>query len=255
MKQFSILLLSILFLSCSSDNDELIKQVAIQINFSQNWNGTTIEKPDLSNTEFSYIIGDEIKTETKLTIKELKYLISKITLTDGAGKTTTLDGYKLVDLSKGDLTHNLPEKISEGTYNLSMTFGFDNDDNYSQIYTDLANWTVPDMLGGGYHYMQLEGKFTTKENETESFAYHTISAYKATTKEKEDTSFSLDLGTINIKNDATVEIKMNVAQWFNNPNEWNLDELHEKLMGNFDAQKQMSENGQSGVFSLGTVTQ
>jgi len=139
-----------------------------------------------------------------------------------------------------------------------MTFGFNNADNFKVGgYTDLnsASWNVPDMLGGGYHYMQFEGKFLNKDIEQQGFAYHTIGAYNSITKEVEDTSFTVNLGTISIKNDATIEIKMNVAEWFKNPNEWDLNVLNSMLMPNYDAQKLMSANGKSGVFSLGTVSQ
>jgi hypothetical protein len=53
-----------------------------------------------------------------------------------------------------------------------------------------------------------------------------------------------------ITSDITIEIKMNIAEWFKNPNTWNLNELNTILMPNFEAQKMMSANGKS-VFSLG----
>ena len=69
-----------------------------------------------------------------------------------------------------------------------------------------------------------------------------------------DTSFEVDLGTITIKNDATIEVRMNVAEWFKNPNTWDLNSLDINLMSNYNAQLLMSQNGLS-VFSLGAVTQ
>jgi hypothetical protein len=49
-----------------------------------------------------------------------------------------------------------------------------------------------------------------------------------------------------------MEIKMNLAEWFKNPNTWNLNELNSILMPNFEAQKMMRENGET-VFSLSVV--
>jgi len=51
-----------------------------------------------------------------------------------------------------------------------------------------------------------------------------------------------------------MEIKMNIAEWYKNPNTWDLNTLHAPLMPNYNAQKQMNQNGQS-VFSIGTITQ
>ena len=69
----------------------------------------------------------------------------------------------------------------------------------------------------------------------------------------QDTSFKVNLGKVTIKNNTVVEIKMNISEWFKNPNTWNLNILNTVLMPNFNAQLLMSENGKS-VFSLGTVS-
>ena len=42
---------------------------------------------------------------------------------------------------------------------------------------------------------------------------------------------------------------MNLAEWFKNPKTWDLNLLNTGLMGNYDAQRKMNENGQS-VFSV-----
>ncbi|KAB1160775.1 hypothetical protein F7018_02560 [Tenacibaculum aiptasiae] len=253
MKKYFALFLSLLLLSCSSDNDEPIKEVTIKLNFTQNWDGTAIEKSDISNTEFTNKAG------TKLTIDKLRYLISRITLTDGNQNATVFDGYKLVDVSNvDDLTHTLPQKISEGSYKLTMTFGFNNDDNKDGIHKDLNDFSVPQMLGGGYHFMQMDGKYLNSKNIKSPFNYHAIKAVDNTDPANlkfEDTFFTVELGTILVTNNATIEIRMNVAEWFKNPNEWDLNTLNTSLMSNFNAQKLMAANGKIGVFSLGNISQ
>ena len=47
---------------------------------------------------------------------------------------------------------------------------------------------------------------------------------------------------------------MNIAEWFKNPNTWDLNVLNNMLMPNFDAQVSIFENGQN-VFSLKSVKQ
>ena len=61
------------------------------------------------------------------------------------------------------------------------------------------------------------------------------------------------MGTFNFQNDTTVKVKMNIAEWFKNPNTWDLNILNTVLMPNFEAQKLMQENGKT-VFSLGDIT-
>jgi hypothetical protein len=105
--------------------------------------------------------------------------------------------------------------------------------------------------------MQFDGKYKNRSNQNSNFNYHKIRAVDRTNPANlilEDTSFEVDLGTVIITNNAEIEIKMNIAEWFKNPNTWDLNELNTVLMPNFEAQKMMSENGRS-VFSLGDINQ
>ena len=252
MKLILTLFLSILLFSCSSDNDEPIKEVSVKLKFTQNWDGTTIETSDINNTEYTNKLG------TKLNIHRLRYLISRVALTNGAGDTTKFEGYKLVDISKpDDLTFPLSQKISEGDYKLSFTFGFTEEDNIDDAYPDLnsVEWDVPEMIGGGYHFMQLDGKYKDPLGVENSYNFHVVRAYNTTTNMPEDTSFKIEVGSVILKNNATIEIKMNVAGWFKTPNDWDLNEKSTELMPDYEAQKLLSENGQTGVFSLETITQ
>ena len=57
-----------------------------------------------------------------------------------------------------------------------------------------------------------------------------------------------------INNNIAIEVKSNIAEWFKNPNRWDLNILNQVLMPNPDAQLLMNQNGQN-VFSLGVITQ
>jgi hypothetical protein len=47
---------------------------------------------------------------------------------------------------------------------------------------------------------------------------------------------------------------MDVSEWFKNPNTWDLNEYDVNLMGNYDVQLLMNQNG-SSVFDLVSITQ
>jgi hypothetical protein len=113
------------------------------------------------------------------------------------------------------------------------------------------------MLGGGYHYMQFDGKFVNSNMEEQGFNYHAIRAVDnpgANPIFPQDTFFTVNLGAISISNDVEIEVKMNIAEWFKNPNLWDLNIYNQMLMPNSTAQIMMYENGQN-VFSLGDVFQ
>ncbi len=250
-----ILLFSFLTLvSCHKDNDDTITQVNATFNFTHNWDGASVSNVNFNTIQYTNANGEQ------LSITKLRYLISKITFQKTNGEKITLDGYNLIDATNNSsLSFTPTSTIPTGEYSkVTFTFGFNNDDNYNGNYTDLnsASWNVPAMLGGGYHYMQFEGKFIDNTATETGYAYHAIRAVdnSKTPQEFKDTFFEVDLGAITITNNAAFNIKMNIAEWFKNPNTWDLNTLNSMLMPNFNAQVMMFENGQD-VFSLESVIQ
>ena len=256
MKKFVVLvaIIATLFACKDVDEDEVINpDYNVSFDFTQNWDGTELNNSDFETTEFTNANGDV------LTISKLNYLISNVTFTSTSetGETIFIEGHNLVNSREGlNLHYNLDQEIPEGEYTVSFTFGLNSDYNIDGAYPDLtsANWGVPTMLGGGYHYMRLEGTFIDETGANQGYQYHTIHAVEnpGDNPQPEDTSFEVSLGNIFISNDTDIEVKMNVAEWFRNPNQWDLNELNNNLMMNAEAQRMMSANGKS-VFSLGLV--
>lgn len=252
------MLVAVFAISCKN-NDDSVNPVSVDFNFTHNWDGSAIENADFEVTEYTNAHGEILK------ISKLVYLISDITFTSSTGVIYDAGDFNLVNVRQGvNLTFTPNVLIPPGDYAVSFTFGLDDEDNINGAYPDLnatieGPWGVPLPLGGGYHYMRMEGKFTNPAapGPEVGFAYHTIRAndMSAMPITLLDTSFEVDLGQVTISDNTNIEIKMNVAEWFKNPNLWDLNVLFTSLMPNFNAQVMMSENGDAGVFSLGTVTQ
>ncbi len=248
---------SLNFNPLATTDDGSCEYPTVAFTFTQDWDGSAIQNADFDVTEYTNAHGEV------LTLSKLVYLISDITFTNASGDVYTAGDYNLVDVREGqNLTFTPSVALPMGEYIVSFTFGFDDEDN-SGNYPDLnsadGGWNVPMLLGGGYHYMRMEGKYTgaTTFPVEVNFQYHTIRAADNTTSPitLTDTSFDVNLGMITIGENTQIEIKMNVAEWFKNPNTWDLTQLYTMLMPNYDAQIMMSENGAGGVFSLGAVTQ
>lgn len=259
MKNFALIaLIAILAISCKNDDDSS-NPVNVTFNFTHNWDGRAIENSDFEITEYSNLHGEV------LTISKIVYLISDITFTSSTGDIYDAGDFNLVNVRQGvNLTFTPNIQIPPGNYTVSFTFGLDDEDNIDGAYPELnatieGPWGVPLPLGGGYHYMRMEGKYTDPASPAPEvgFAYHTIRANDMSTTPLtlQDTSFEVDLGQVTISNNTNIEIKMNAAEWFKNPNLWDLNVLFTSLMPNFSAQVMMYQNGKQGVFSLGTVTQ
>jgi hypothetical protein len=101
--------------------------------------------------------------------------------------------------------------------------------------------------------MQFEGMFKDTNGDSQPFAFHNGTA-KVSDGVFEQNFIAFEFPGFTVTNNATVEIKMNLAEWFKNPNLWDLNLLSINLMGNYDAQIMMNENGQT-VFSIGDITQ
>ncbi len=241
-------------LSCNEDKDDKVSQANVAFNFNHNWDGTPVTNADFNTIKFTNANGEQ------LSISKLRYLISNIIFEKSTGEIFVIDGYHLVDVTNNTNLSFAPTTIiPTGAYTkVSFTFGFNNDDNYKGDYADLnsASWIVPEMLGGGYHFMQLEGRFIDNTAAETGYAYHTIRAVdnSKTPQEFQDTFFEVNLGAITIVNNAIFNVEMNIAEWFKNSNPWDLNVLNNTLMPNFNAQVMMFENGQN-VFSLESVNQ
>ncbi len=252
-KILAIICLTFVLSSCSEDNDISLNPVAITLNFSHSWDGIEITNADFNELKFTN------ENEQDLSIEGLRYVISEILLTHESGVVTVLDEYNLVDLTntKG-LSFTTSEAILPGDYtSVSFRFGFSNEYNIDGAYPDLntANFNVPNALGGGYHFMQFDGKYRDITSVEAPFNYHVISAIDPTnTNDPKDTSFSLNIGAATIGGNTNIQIEMDVSEWFKNPTTWNLNEYDVNLMGNYDVQLLMNQNG-SSVFSLVSITQ
>jgi hypothetical protein len=245
-----LLIVSLFIFSCNSDDDDNnLDKVVTSFKFTFNWDGTPLTINDFN--QFNYI---NEKGDT-LSITRMRYLISNITFNKD-GESTKISGYNLVDLTDSiGLTYTPLDSIPTENYNsLSFTLGFDEVDN-AENYTDLnsVNWNWPNMLGGGYHNMQYEGKFKDSNDDEVVYALHMGKA-KVSDGVFQANHLNVTIDGLSLTNNAEIEIKMNIAEWFKNPNIWDLNVFNAPLMPIFEAQIMMNENGAS-VFSLGDVTQ
>ncbi len=157
--------------------------------------------------------------------------------------------------------YSLKDEIAPGNYSkIVFTFGINKQKNQSLMFVNppesLMFW--PELLGGGYHYMKLNGKWLDTLSQVSPFNFHLgigqiYYSFPDSITEYIDNSFLVELpnSSFEIKAGETTDltIAMNIENWFNNPNNYNHDDWGGDIMQKQDAMKQACENGWN-VFSF-----
>lgn len=225
---------------------------AVNINFTHNFDGTNVTANDFNTIQYTNLFGNQ------LSISKLKYLVSDIRFYKANGDSVVVDGYKYIDLTNSNALSYALGNVEFGTYTgIGFIIGFDENDNISNQYPDLnaANWNWPSGLGGGYHYLQLEGQYIDTNSANANYTYHYGTAKDGSvTPAVFESNYTLaQIGGVTISGSTVnIEIKMNIAEWFKNPYTWDLNVYNTMLMPNYNAQILMKQNAPT-VFSLGTV--
>ena len=244
--------------SCKKDEpkpDNNTTDVGKAVTF--NFKATVNQSSDFMNQGiiFQNAFGNEFG------VTKLRYLISDITLNKTDGTSHTIDGYHYIDMDDaGTISFTPSEKITSGNYeSIDIVFGLIPDKNISFAYPELnqISWNWPDAMGGGYHFMKLEGNFIDNSGDPAAYLTHLGPTVNPSTSEVINNDVRLEL----IKNfvvaqgdtDVSIDIEMNIDEWFTNPNTIDFNQFGAMIMGNYDAQIQFQANGEVGVFKVGDV--
>ena len=235
MKKTILLITAITFLFTACKKDEPL-DTQLTINFTQTINSNTISQDNLNYTNAA---------NQNYSVKQLAYLISDITLHDENGGNTLLKEMHFIDIDKPKTLSFTINKLADAHYtSVSFTFGLDTSKNISNLYVNEdfhSTMAWPDMMGGGYHYMILEGNFN---NDTTFYNTHIGGTMGM------DFSFSnsdaFNLSTNAETSSASLTLNMEVNNWYNSPNEITL--TTDGIMGNSNMQMHLKQNG-ADVFS------
>lgn len=204
-------------------------------------------------------------------VNEIQYFISDVTLHKSGSQSIMLVKENDIYYIDTDIlaTHKWQvfDPIPEGTYTgISFTFGINQNKNQSFMYVNPpeVNMVWPEFLGGGYHYLKLNGKFDDPPY-MRPFNFHlgVGQIYHPSYPQDYDsiTSFVHNHFDVNLPNSGftiaegqtlNIDIIMQVEEWFRNPHTWDHFIYGNYTMENQDAMNDMKENGHN-VFKIGTI--
>lgn len=183
-------------------------------------------------------------------VMRLKYLVSNIQLHDIAGNSILLSDVHFVDVEQESSSLlNTETIIPSKTYSsISFTLGLDGTSNTSEAYLNKAFHGAmiwPEIMGGGYHYMKLEGKYLREDGSTPFYNIHTGKLNDVS----HHINYNIPLEFFANSDDITLSINMNINHWLGTPNSYNFEIFTGGIMGNEEAQTTLMENG-NNIFSI-----
>ena len=184
-------------------------------------------------------------------IQTLKYFVSDIVLYKSSGDSIVLDVTHYVDAENTSTnSFSFESSIENGTYTgIGFVFGLDEGKNITGSLVNppesLMEWPVP--MGGGYHYMKMEGKYDSLGT-IKNYAIHTgaLMGTPYYVRYSQSQTFTVT------NNELNVEFLMELNNLFQNPTLYNFDVFGSGIMGNQTAQETIHGNGHD-VFSIGSI--
>ena len=202
-------------------------------------------------------------------ITEIQWFISKVELQNEHGewfelthrespnslkdKTASIF-YIDTNIPESQTLHTNPLPIGHYTA-LRFTFGLDETYNQTGLFNDPPESEMfwPDMLGGGYHYMKLNGKYLDAEGRLAPLAIHLGIGQNEECTEFYQNHFNVELPIdFNVAPNAENQLylTMVIDNWFCNPNTIDFNEFGSHIMQNQTAQRLLNGNGKD-VFRIG----
>jgi hypothetical protein len=258
---FIFFFLLMLFLSeCKKRDDPSPSPCGIIIfTISHQVNGALLKQNELIYTNAA---GNEYM------VTEVKYFISDIAfyLKDGSRKmiSDSKDIFYVDEDIPETKTIRFIDKIPAGEYDsVNFIFGITEAKNKSFIFVNppevLMGW--PEVLGGGYHYMMMNGKWKDTTGFIQPFNFHlgigqlyhgntyNVDSIYAFVQNYFLVSLPGSSFTMADKDTLTFRLTMNIENWFENPHIFDFNQWGGAIMQNQPALQIAKENGWN-VFSI-----
>jgi hypothetical protein len=202
-------------------------------------------------------------------VNEIQYFISDVTLHYSDGSLQVLDGWQDIHYVDTDLPdtdfYNPPDTLRPGHVDkITFTFGINEVKNQSLMFVNPPerNMFWPEYMGGGYHYLKLNGKWLAANGIVKPFNFHLgIGQQYAGGGSNPDSivgfiqnyfEITLPGSSFDIETGMAVQgiIEMNIENWFQHPHNYNHDEWGGDIMQQQAAMQLGCDNGKQDVFTF-----
>ena len=196
-------------------------------------------------------------------IDEVRYFISHVKLYAATGKVVAIEDHAGLHYYDSNIpstfSWTISDELSEGQYDsISFVVGLLPEQNVTGYFVNPPenNMAWPEVLGGGYHYMQINGKWLNINDSIQPFNLHTgigQTYENGQVVQFVDNSFEVKLALkdLQIESGAMAQrtLVMNVNNWFTSPHVYDFNVWGGAIMQNQSAQQTLRENGHD-VFTI-----
>lgn len=251
-----LLLVLIGFSACEDPTETPETSQHIKLNFLHHLNNEPLKFDTMMYTNAA---GNEYL------VNEIQWFISDVQLSREDGSEILLDQWKDIHYIDTDLPESQSwevfDELPAGDYTgISFTFGISEEKNHSFMFPNPPERDMfwPEFLGGGYHYMKLNGKWKEPDGSITPFDFHMgigqiYYSYPDSITGFVHNDFEVQLAgsEFNLASNETKEINiiMNVENWFKDPHVYDHNVWKGYIMQNQEAMQTAKENG-ANVFSV-----
>ncbi len=235
MKYMMIAVLIIMaFASCKKKVEKKYSQLKFDLNYK-------VDNLPLVKDTISYLnnAGD------LYSVTRLEYYISDIVIHNANGDDYKSEQIQYVNAFTQSTNQLVLQAVPEGTYtSISFKIGLTAAKNISNTLTNTTeniNMAWPDMMGGGYHFLKLEGHIATAAGDM-GYAMHLGTAVGLV-----DCTITKDI-VLNTEV-STYNMTMNINEWYRSPNLYSLYVDGNHTMSSPELMTKIAANGHD-VFTI-----
>lgn len=244
MKKLLILpvITALLISGCKKDDDETptptptVQDKYLTFNFTYNVDGSVLS---FNNIQYVNDAGNQYS------VTKLNYYLSQIALVTDSDTYVMLKDYLYINATASPALKINLNSIPKGTYKgLSLNIGLDSAQNITgglPVTAENLAMEWPVMMGGGYHFMMLEGKFIDSAG-TPGYAMH-LGTNMALSP------VYIQTPVVVTSDDKNINLSMNINEWYRNPSLYDFNVDGNYIMGDAQAMAKIAANGYD-VFTI-----
>jgi len=232
-------------LAISTSCKQPVRSVVPSFVFKHYLNGYELEQGQMKYTNMAGNLYE---------VDELQYFISEITFKTSDGRIIPIEtdnAIHYIDINDSStLDWIVLDRLPVTDYDsISFVFGISKEKNKTGLFVNPPERDMfwPEMMGGGYHYMKMNGKWMSLGDQIKPFNFHIgigLEEDKITLVQNYFiVSLPLHIHTGSLSNQFT--ISMDIEKWFESPNYWDWDLIGGQIMQNQDAMHKACENGRN----------